>query len=145
MDEVQGNHTAITDLVEQLTAAWNAADADAWAAPFLEDSVFINIIGMVIEGREANRAQHAAIWSSLYAGSTLAQSVRRIRLLGPDVALVDLDIVLSGIRELPPGAPRGRVGPDGKPALRTIMRHALTKENGRWMIAASQNTVAAAG
>ena len=48
------------DLAAALTAAWNAGDADAFAARFAPDAEFINIFGMLFVGREAVAAQHRA-------------------------------------------------------------------------------------
>ncbi len=142
MDNLDVERAAIGDLLNGLTEAWNRADADAWAGAYSNDAVFINIIGLVSEGPDAIRAQHAGIWSSIYKGSELAQAIRAVRFLGPDVAIADIDIRLSGIRELPPGAASNAADDrDGRKSLRTIMRHVLQKSDGAWRITASQNTV----
>ena len=143
MHDRTDDRAAIAELVKALTTAWNNADAAAWADAYSEEAIFINIIGMVMEGREPIRAQHAGIWSSIYQGSELVQSIREIRFLGPDIAIADLDIRLSKIRELPPGMGSADHADDGAKSLRTIMRHVLKRSDGAWRIVASQNTVVA--
>src|SRR5664279_3466740 len=81
---------ALHGMVYQLEAAWNAADALAFAALFAEDADFIHILGGYYTGREAIEAGHRMIFGTIYKGSTVRYSVEKIRFLRPDVAVVFL-------------------------------------------------------
>ncbi len=130
-DLLPADRGALENIVRQLEAAWNAMDGQAFAAPFAEDADFVNIRGEHARGRAAIDAGHAAIFQSIYAGSTTQQTIEAARLLRPDVALVRVHSVLN--------APHGPLA--GRHAARYSM--ILTRENGRWEIAAFHNTLEA--
>lgn len=75
-------------VAEALQTAWNAHDAQAFAAPFAEDAEFIHIMGGGGTGRDAIRAGHEALFRSIYADSEVAYRVVRIIELGGGAAVV---------------------------------------------------------
>src|SRR6185295_18476642 len=89
------DRAAIEALVASLEAAWNAGDGDAFAAPFTVDADFVNIRAEHHRGRAAIAAGHAAILSTIYAGSTNRYAVETVRVLRTDVALVHVQAVLD--------------------------------------------------
>jgi uncharacterized protein (TIGR02246 family) len=119
-------------IVRQLEAAWNAMDGAAFAAPFAADADFVNIRGEHFRGQAEIAAGHAAIFRTIYAGSTNHYTVSRARLLRPDVALVLVHARLD--------APQGPLA--GRHSARFSL--VLTKERGGWEIAALHNTLEAA-
>jgi uncharacterized protein (TIGR02246 family) len=121
----------LESVVGQLQAAWNAMDGSAFAAPFAHDADFVNIRGEHFRGRPAIAAGHAAIFRTIYAGSTVQFTVEGARLLRPDVALLHVRSVLDA----PHGPLAGRHG--------ACFSLALTKEPGGWEIAAFHNTLEA--
>lgn len=127
------DRTALADVVHRLEAAWNAMDGAAFAADFGEDADFVNVRGEHVRGRAAIAAGHAAIFATIYAGSTNAYTVEAARLLRPDVALAHV-----GARLEVPGGPLA-----GRHAARFSL--VLTREPGGWQIAAFHNTPEAAG
>jgi uncharacterized protein (TIGR02246 family) len=120
---------ALERIVRQLEAAWNTMDGSAFAAPFAADADFVNIRGEHFRGRTAIPAGHAAIFQTLYAGSTNRYTVEAARLLRPEVALVRVHSNLD--------APRGPLA--GRHGARFSL--VLTKERGGWEIAALHNTL----
>ncbi len=120
---------AFERIASLLEAAWNAGDGEAFAAPFANDADFVTIRGEHFRGRPAIGAGHAAIFKTIYAGSTNHLSVEAARLLRPDVALVHVHSRLD--------APRGPLA--GRHGARFTL--VLTKEPGGWEIAALHNTV----
>jgi uncharacterized protein (TIGR02246 family) len=128
-DEVQ-----IRAIVQSEGDAWNRGDAEAFGAHYAEDGSFTNVIGQQLYGRPAFIAQHARIFSTIYKGSHNSLSVGRIKFLRPDVAVVDIDGTLSGANRLPPGL---KAGEDG--ALHVKLQEVMTKEKGKWWIAAFHN------
>jgi uncharacterized protein (TIGR02246 family) len=131
-DLASGDRAAIEGLVGQLEAAWKAMDGPAFAAPFAVDADFVNIRGEHFRGRPAIAAGHAAIFRTIYAGSTTQMTVEAARLLRPEVALVHVHSVLD--------APQGPLA--GRHAARFSM--VLTKEPSGWQIVAFHNTLEAA-
>ena len=131
-DLTPGDRDAIESLVGRLEAAWKAMDGSAFAAPFAVDADFVNIRGERFRGRPAIAAGHAAIFRTIYAGSTTQLTVEAARLVRPEVALVHVHSVMD--------APQGPLA--GRHGARFSM--VLTKEAGGWEIAAFHNTLEAA-
>ena len=104
----------------------------AFAAPFAADADFVNIRGEHFRGQAAIAAGHAAIFKTIYAGSTNEYQLETARLLRPEVALVHVHAVLDA----PHGPLQGRHG-----ARFSLI---LTGAAGRWEIAALHNTLEAA-
>jgi len=123
------DRTAIEVLVTSLETAWNAGDADAFAAPFTDDTDFVNIRAEHFRGRAAVAAGHAGIFRSVYAGSMNRYTVEAARLLGPDFALVHVHAVL----DVPSGPLAGR--------HRALFSMVLTRMAPGWQIASFHNTM----
>ncbi|MBA3555897.1 MAG: SgcJ/EcaC family oxidoreductase [Gemmatimonadales bacterium] len=130
-DLAPGDRAALESIVRQLEAAWNAMDGSAFAAPFAGDADFVTIRGEHLRGRPAIAAGHAAIFRTIYAGSTNHYTIEVARALRPEVALVHVHSLLD--------APQGPLA--GRHGARFSL--VLTKEPGRWEIAALHNTLEA--
>jgi uncharacterized protein (TIGR02246 family) len=131
IDLAPGDRAAVEGLVSQLEAAWKAKDSAAFAAPFAVDADFVNIRGEHFRGRPAIAAGHAAIFKTIYAGSTTQMTIEAARLLRPEVALVHVHSLLDA----PQGPLAGR--------HRTRFSMVLTRVPGGWEIAAFHNTLEA--
>jgi uncharacterized protein (TIGR02246 family) len=131
-DFAPGDRAALERIVHQLEAAWNAMDGSAFAAPFADDADFVTIRGEHFRGRPAIAAGHAAIFRTIYAGSTNQLTIESARLLRSEVALVQVHSTLD--------APQGPLA--GRHEARFSL--VLTKEPGGWQIAALHNTLVAA-
>jgi uncharacterized protein (TIGR02246 family) len=124
----------ILAIVQDQADAWNRGDADAFAARYADDGSFTNVIGQQLYGKKAFIAQHAQIFATIYKGSHNMFAVGKIKFLRPDVAVVDIDGVLTGANRLPPGM---KTFEDG--ALHVKLQEVMTRENGTWWIAAFHN------
>lgn len=122
------DEAAIRANVEQMVKGWNTKSGAEFAKPFAEDSDYVIINGMHIKGRAANAAGHQQIFNTIYKDSRNAATVKQIRFVRPDVAIVHVEWNLS--------FKAGGEEQKGH-ALSTIV---MTKENGKWSIAAFQNT-----
>jgi uncharacterized protein (TIGR02246 family) len=129
VDETLAHRTAAENIVARLESAWKAMDGAAFAQPFAEDADFVTIRAEHFHGRPAIGAGHAAIFASIYAGSTTQMRVETARLLRPGVGLVHVRSVLN--------VPQGPLA--GKHAACFSM--VLTKGGGEWEIAAFHNTL----
>ncbi len=112
--------------IEQMAKGWKSGAE--FAKPFAEDSDYVVINGMHVKGRAANAKSHQQIFDTIYKDSRLAATVKQIRFLRPDVAVVhgesNLTYKINGEEKKGNG----------------IVTLVMTKENGKWEIAAFQNT-----
>ena len=118
----------IRELVAQMEAAWNAGDSVGFASHFTDDASFIHIYGGQLDGRPAIEAAHRQIFDTIYQGSLNKYSVEGIRFIRPDVAIV---LVRAHLKFQTNGEAREI---HARPTL------VASKENGRWRVAAFQNT-----
>ena len=129
VDLSRGDRSALEQIVGLLETAWNAGDGEAFAASFADDADFVTIRGEHLRGRATIGAGHAAIFRTIYAGSTNHLSMEAARLLRSDVALVRVYSTLD--------APHGPLA--GQHHARFTL--VLTKEAGGWEIATLHNTL----
>jgi uncharacterized protein (TIGR02246 family) len=127
------DRAAIEAVMREEDAAWTRGDASAFAARALPGIAFTNIIGMFSVGKPPFEAQHARIFSTIYKGSTLKQTVVQVSFVRPDVAIVDTLCELSGFHEVPSGVPtEGGV-------LRTRLEQVMVRNDGQWWVASFHN------
>ena len=119
---------SIQEIVQQLEAAWNASDSKAWAAHFAEDASFIHIFGGQLDGRVAIEGSHRVIFDTIYKGSRNQITIRGMRLLKEDVAV----IWAAARLQTAPGNPMGEL--ESRPTM------VMVKDEGKWQIVAFQNT-----
>lgn len=120
------DEAAIRAIVTSVQDAWNAHDGKAFAAPFAADADYVVVNGMYLKGRDAIAQGHTQIFTTVFKESRNAAAVRGVRFLRPDVAVVHVEWNM----EARPGAEKAR-------ALNTMV---MTKDGGRWSIAAFHNT-----
>jgi uncharacterized protein (TIGR02246 family) len=130
----------IEDLLGAWEASWNAGDANAFAATFAEDADFVNPLGGILSGREAIRQTHLFLFGGPFAGSAQAGEVRRIVSLTGSLAIVDLNVTLTGYAGLPPGLSETEPG-----VVATRTRWVARRNGDRWEILAQQLTSIAPG
>lgn len=122
------DEAAIRQIVKQVEDGWNAHDGKAFAAPFATDADYVVVNGMFIKGKEAIEKGHIGIFSTIYKDSRNVATVKSVRFLRPDVAVAhiewDLEFKVNG--EVRKGH-----------GMNTMV---MTKEGGKWSIAAFQNT-----
>ena len=123
---------AVEAIVSRLESAWNAMDADAFAAPFADDADFVNIVGEHHRGRPAIVAGHRAIFRDFYADSTARMEVIAARSLRPDVALVHVHAVLD--------APKGPLAGRNSAVFSMVLTKSGDGAGSDWEIAAFHNT-----
>ena len=124
----------IQAIVAEQAAAWNAGDASAYARHVGPDVSFTNLFGMVMYGRDAFERRHAEILATFYKGTTKSHVIRRIRLVTSDVAIVDIDNELHGVKSMPGGIP---VPADG--VIKTQLMQVFVKREGQWWVEAYHN------
>jgi uncharacterized protein (TIGR02246 family) len=103
--------------------AWNRADAEGLAAALSDDAIVVNPRGEVANGRAEFEGIMTRMFSGPFAGSTHESEIARIHFVTADVAVVDGEARVSGVR--------GESSP---------ITHAFTdvvvRRSGRWVIVA---------
>ena len=122
------DETAIKQLVQQVQDGWNAHDGAAFAAPFAADADYVVVNGTKVKGRDEIEKGHTRIFTTIYKDSRNIATVKGVRFLRPDVAVVHIEWNL----EHSAGGERR--------TDRAINSWVVTKDNGKWSIASFQNT-----
>src|SRR6185295_11919544 len=129
-DSHAADEAAMRDAVKQMETGWNTKSGALFAKPFAEDADYVVINGNYIKGRAAIESGHQRIFDTIYKDTNLTLTVKQIRFLRGDVAVVHVEgHRTSATKEL------------AQDAMLTLM---MTKEKQGWVIAAFQNTAVAA-
>ncbi|HXG50928.1 MAG TPA: SgcJ/EcaC family oxidoreductase [candidate division Zixibacteria bacterium] len=121
----------VIGLYHALLDTWNRRNAPEMAALFAEDGHIVGFDGSSHDGPERIAAEVGGIFAH-HATPAYVGKVRGVRFLSSEVALVR---AVAGM--VPPGQS------DLNPALNAIQTMVAAKFNGRWRVAAFQNTPAA--
>ncbi len=124
----------IRAIVAAQSAAWDAGDGTAYAKDLAPDASFTNLFGMVMYGAPAFAERHRQILATFYKGTTKHHAIRRIRFVTPDVAIVDINNEVRGVKAMPAGI---AVPPDG--IVKTQLMEVFVRRGGRWWIEAYHN------
>ena len=125
-DGPAADEAALREHVKQLETGWNTKSGAAFAKPFADDADYVVINGMYIKGRATIESAHQRIFDTIFKDTTISLTVKQVRFLRPDVAVVHV----NGFRQ---GVEKGVTDE----AMITLV---MTKEKGSWSIAAFQNT-----
>lgn len=120
------DEAALRDTVKQMETGWNTKSGATFAKPFAEDADYVVINGRHLKGRLAIEKGHQQIFDTIYQDTTLSLTVKQIRFLRPDVAVVHVE--------------GSRTGPTPEQVARATMTIVMTKEEQGWTITAFQNT-----
>ncbi|HEX7998575.1 MAG TPA: SgcJ/EcaC family oxidoreductase [Pyrinomonadaceae bacterium] len=122
------DEAAIRAIIVSLSDAWTKGDAQLWGKQFAEDADFTAWMGAYVKGREVITSEHGRIFQTIYKGTKLRMSVRSIRFLRKDVAVVLAEGSVVKKEEEFPSTPQ------------VVPAIILTKEKGQWQIVVFQNT-----
>lgn len=125
---VSTDETAVRQIVQEVQDGWNAHDGKAFAARFAADADYVIVNGTKIKGKEVIEKGHAQIFSTIYKESHNVATIQSVRFLRPDVAVVHVEWNLEFT-----------MGGEKKKA-RAMNTMVMTKEAGKWSIAAFHNT-----
>lgn len=122
------NRAAIAAVLEARRMAWNVGDLEAYRKLLTEDADVVSATGRKSIGRDAVIALSAQQKRQpSYQDATItATEVHAIRLLGPDVALVDATYRMTGVR-IPDDS-------EARPVDGSIL-FLMVKQHGAWRIA----------
>jgi len=116
-------------ILETLQSAWNAGDGMGFAAPFAQDADFVEIRGGHHRGAVAIGHGHEAIFSTIYAGSTVDLELEMARDVAPGVVVARAHSTMNA-----PTGPMAGVN-------RARMTMVIVEQDERWEITAFHNTL----
>jgi uncharacterized protein (TIGR02246 family) len=114
-------------IVQTLEDGWNAGDATKFASPFAEDADYVIVNGQLIRTRAVIDFGHKQIFGAIYKGSKNKATIKQIRFLRPDVAVIHVEWNLIYGEKLE----------NKSKAMNSIV---ALKNSGKWEIAAFHNT-----
>ena len=120
------DEAAMRESVKQMETGWNTKSGALFAKPFAEDADYVVINGMYFKGRAAIETAHQRIFDTVFKDTKITLTVKQIRFLRQDVAVVHA----SGHRD----------GPTDELKQDAMLTLVMTKEKQGWVIAAFQNT-----
>src|SRR5262249_30232052 len=123
---------AIRNVEKQQGEAWNRHDAKAYAALFTEDGDCVNVVGWWWKGRAEIEKKLTAAYAFVFRESVLTITNVDVRLLTPTVAIAHVRWTMTGART-PQGYAKVQQG---------LQTQTVVKSDGKWLIAAFQNTTA---
>ena len=103
--------TAAEQLARTFSDTWNGHDGAAYGEAYWPDAELVDPTGQIWDGREAIAAMHVHLWDGPANNTQVSAKVRRIRPIGTEAMVVDLDVDVAGFSPPPPGA---AVHSDGK-------------------------------
>ena len=118
----------VAGIAEQLTRAWNTADAAAYGRQFEEDAIFVDIRGGLHRSRQAVVAGHHALFETIYRESKLDFQVLTVSRTAKDI-LAHVQFWLS--------APHAPLPPNDGSVASILLR----ETHGQWAIASFHNTL----
>jgi uncharacterized protein (TIGR02246 family) len=116
---------AIKDVVAGFSNGWNTHDAHAMCASLADDVQWVNWRGEPLGTRQAVEDEHAQLFADLYKNSHRIDTVKSIRFLNPELAVVDDYWTMTGARK--------RDGSDW-PYRAGYSNFLMAKRNGRWIV-----------
>lgn len=123
---------AIQDVETRWQDAWNRHDISALADLLTDDADFITVIGKWCKGKKEFYDYHVRLHQVMFKDSIHKTTGVQVRFLSPQVAIVHVNWTITGDRNAD-GTPR--------PVSRSgIFTRVMVKQDGPWLITASQNT-----
>ena len=139
MQPIAANDQLAAWFAETFATTWNDRDGPAYGDAYWPEAELVDPTGSIWVGREAIAGMHVDLWNGPARETRVTASVRRTRALSESLAVVDLDVEVTGFSPAPPGA---LSDPDG--IVRTRLKHVIEMRQSEWKIIASQNTFVAA-
>lgn len=130
---------AAEQLARTFANTWNGQDGQAYGEAYWPDAELVDPTGRVWDGRDAIAVMHVHLWNGPARDTQVSAAVRRVRPIGAEAMVVDLDVEVTGFSPPPPGA-----AADANGKVKAHLKHVVEKRAGDWKIAASQNTFVAA-
>ncbi|WP_207904511.1 SgcJ/EcaC family oxidoreductase [Agromyces fucosus] len=111
--------------LDRIRAAWDAGDADAYAAEFTEDASYVIFAGLHDLGQAAIRRAHIPVFGTWQRGSRMSMRMLDLRFIAPGVAVVLTE---------------GGIGKGARIRHDKVQTFVMVRDGATWRCAAFQNT-----
>jgi uncharacterized protein (TIGR02246 family) len=128
------DEAAIRKILDSQEAAWKAGDAKAFSKHVSRSVAFTNVFGVVAYGVANFEKRHNLQMTTFYKNTIKVTRIRQLRFATPDVAIVDIDNEIHGVKAMPTGI---TVPPDG--IVRTQLMQVFVRHGGEWWVEAYHN------
>jgi len=119
---------ALKEVVAGFSNGWNTHDAHAMCASLADDIEWVNWRGEPLGSRQAVEDEHARLFADLYKNTHRTDTVKSIRYISPELAVVDDYWTMTGARK--------RDGSEW-PYRAGYSNFLMAKRNGRWIVIVS--------
>jgi uncharacterized protein (TIGR02246 family) len=130
-DTQEADEGRIRDIVASQRDAWNRGNAGEYANRFQSHGSFTVLAGTTFDTRIAFQEWVTQAFATTFKGSVLAQTIRSVLFVQPDVAIVNMETAITGHASL-----RSGVSDSSGGALRTAMLQVFVRKGGYWRVAA---------
>lgn len=117
---------------DRFIESWNRHDMKAFGALFTPNADFVNVYGMVLNGRPLIEEHHAFLHQGRFKDSNMTAEQVQVRLLRPDVALLHVQWKLTGDK----GLPGEKAPPSETRGTATLV---VLEQGGQWLITSVHN------
>src|SRR5882757_9022239 len=128
--------STIKKILQDEEIAWNAGDAESYSRHFAADGTFTNVLGMYYTGHDVFVERHAAIFKTVFRGTTLQYDIVSVKFVRADVAIVETLARVSGFSASGP-PPGTHAGAEGR--LCTRLLQVMVRDSGEWRIVSCHN------
>ena len=125
----KGDSEGVTKLVATWSDSWNRHDAHTTAMSYEKEGDFYSVNGEPAHGWKELEAHYNQIFTGFLKEAHRTDTVKSIRFLTPDIAAVDIDWQLTGVKTK-----------DGKD-IKGLLTWIVTKHNGQWLITVYHETI----
>ena len=94
-----GEDAAVKQVVAGFSNGWNTHDAHAMCSSLADDVQWVNWRGEPLGTRQAVEDEHARLFADLYKNTHRTDTVKSIRYLSPELAVVDDYWTMTGARK----------------------------------------------
>jgi uncharacterized protein (TIGR02246 family) len=119
---------AVKQVVAGFSEGWNTHDAHSMCASLADDVQWVNWRGEPLGSRQAVEDEHAKLFADLYKNTRRTDTVKSIRYLSPEFAVVDDYWTMTGARK--------RDGSEW-PYRAGYANFVMAKRSGRWIVIVS--------
>jgi uncharacterized protein (TIGR02246 family) len=127
----QADEHEIREMQARWDDAWNRHDIKALSALVAEDVRFVNVAGVVLNGRDEFEKLQTRTHAMQFKDSVRTVTATDIKFLSADIAVAHVKWGMRGDKDAD-GTPR--------PPRNGVMMQVLVKRGGAWTIVAVQNT-----
>ena len=124
----ESDRAAAAALIGTFVEGWNAADGARLAKAFADDADFTAVNGLRVHGAALIGEGHDELLRTMFRGVTLAAQVLSVRLLSPDLAVVEAEFTYPG-KDILPGV------------TRALAQYVAMRSQDRWEIVVFRNMI----